>query len=97
MLNMLAFALTMMDSAHNMHTICADSDIEIDSDDSNDDVSRENSCDNDGETFVAVGGGGAIDAAELRVYRGGLSAGEAKAMALAVHVLDPAGSRELET
>lgn len=40
---------------------------------------------------------GTIDLVELRVYRGGLSAGESRAMALAMHVLDPKGSRELES
>ena len=48
-------------------------------------------------SLVTVGShGSTVDVVELRVYRGGLSAGESRAAALAVHVLDPMGSRELE-
>ena len=48
-------------------------------------------------TVVAAGSHvGTIDLVELRVYRGRLTAGESRAMALALHVLDPMGSRELE-
>ena len=47
-------------------------------------------------TLVTVGShGGTVDVVELRVYRAGLSAHESRAIALAVHVLDPIGSREL--
>ena len=101
-------ALTASVTVHDVRLltkVLADYDIAVDADNDKTGSTRysihsnESQCDNDeyGMSFVWVGGGSPIDVAELRVYRGGLSASEAKSMALAVHVLDPAGSRELET
>jgi hypothetical protein len=66
-------------------------------DDGDSDTSDESGTHQYKPTLVTVGShGGTVDIVELRVYRGGLSAGESRAVALAVHVLDPIGSRDLE-